>query len=89
MSSQLPSPEALQSVILDAIHSAPSGSIPDTRILEYNGISLGSGDGQAVVKSALDSLASKEVKDFFCSLMSQAEDDVGSASKTLLMSCRC
>ncbi|CAD6586165.1 MAG: Phenylalanyl-tRNA synthetase, beta subunit, cytoplasmic [Tremellales sp. Tagirdzhanova-0007] len=61
MSSSLPTTEALQAAILDSLQSSLSGSIPDTRCLEYNGKSLGSGDGQAVVKSALDSLASKEM----------------------------
>ena len=56
-----PSPEALQSHILRTLDASSSGSIPDTRQLEWNGARLQSGEEQGAVKSVLDSLASREV----------------------------
>ena len=55
----VPPVEALQSLILSTLDS--DGSIPDSRQLRYNGVPLASSDEQAVVKSALDSLWSREV----------------------------
>ncbi len=57
----LPQPEALQPYILHSLAISSTGSIPDSRQLEYNGVKLESGEEQGVVKSVLDSLASKEV----------------------------
>lgn len=53
-----PTVEATQSAVLQALATGP---IEDTRTLAVNGTPLGS-DGQAVVKAALDSLLSKEVR---------------------------
>ena len=60
--SNLPSIEDIQSQILSTLASSSSGSIPDTRQLEHDGVTLQSGEQQAVVKSVLDSLASREVR---------------------------
>lgn len=57
----LPNPEALQPLILSLLASSSDGTIPDTRKIEYNGVDLFTSDEQAVVRAALDSLASKEV----------------------------
>jgi hypothetical protein len=57
----LPNPEALQPLILSLLATSSDGTIPDTRKIEYNGVDLFTSDEQAVVRAALDSLASKEV----------------------------
>ena len=57
----VPSSEALQTQLLNTLDSSSSGSIPDTRQLEHNGVKLASSEDQGAVKSVLDSLASKEV----------------------------
>lgn len=57
----LPTPEALQSTILNLLDSSSNGSIEDSREIEYNGTKLNSVEGQEVVKSTLASLRSKEV----------------------------
>ncbi|GFZ51629.1 Phenylalanyl-tRNA synthetase alpha subunit [Saitozyma sp. JCM 24511] len=57
----LPNPEALQPLILSLLASSSDGTIPDTRKIEYNGVDLFTSDEQAVVRAALDSLASKEM----------------------------
>lgn len=53
-----PTPEATQPAVLQALSSGP---IEDTRNLSVNGATVGA-DGQIVVKAALDSLLSKDVR---------------------------
>lgn len=57
----VPSPEALQSLVLNTLASSSAGTIPDTRELANNGVKLQSLDAQNAVKSVLASLESKEV----------------------------
>lgn len=56
----LPTPEALQHIILQSLEA--SGSLSDSRELAYNGRLLQSAEEQGVVRAVLDSLASKEVR---------------------------
>lgn len=58
----LPTVEEVQSVILQTLAASPEGAIPDSRVLAVGGASLSAPEGQAVVKAALDSLLSKEVR---------------------------
>ncbi|ORY30220.1 tRNA synthetases class II core domain (F)-domain-containing protein [Naematelia encephala] len=59
--SQLPSTEQLQSLILSTLDQSSTSTIPDTRILRYGDVSLSSPDAQLGIRSALDSLVSKEM----------------------------
>lgn len=56
----LPTVEEVQTAILKALDA--SGTINDSRQLSVGASSLASPEGQAVVKAALDSLLSKEVR---------------------------
>jgi hypothetical protein len=79
----LPNPEALQPLILSLLASSSDGTIPDTRKIEYNGVDLFTSDEQAVVRAALDSLASKEVS----RVLSSDKDDAFSCFG--LRACHC
>lgn len=57
----LPTVEEVQSSILKTLDASPSGTIDDSRKLAVSSTSLGSQEAQILVKSALDSLQSKEV----------------------------
>lgn len=58
----LPTVDEVQSAILKTLDASPSGTIDDSRKLDVSGPSVASQEGQIVVKSALDSLLSKEVR---------------------------
>ncbi|OWZ33731.1 phenylalanine-tRNA ligase, alpha subunit [Cryptococcus neoformans c45] len=58
----LPTPEALQHIILQSLEA--SGSLSDSRELAYNGRLLQSAEEQGVVRAVLDSLASKEMVEY-------------------------
>ena len=57
----LPPLEALQSYILSTLAASSSGTVPDSRQLEWNGVHLTTTEQQNAVRGALDSLGSKEV----------------------------
>lgn len=57
----LPTVDEVQTAILVALDASPSGTLDDSRKLTAAGAALDSQEAQAVVKSALDSLLSKEV----------------------------
>ncbi|EIW71074.1 phenylalanine-tRNA ligase, alpha subunit [Tremella mesenterica] len=62
--SELPSVESLQSLILTTLDSSPSSSIEDTRQLKYKGVVLANPDEQNAIKAALDSLWSREMVEY-------------------------
>jgi hypothetical protein len=57
----LPTVDEVQTAILKALDASPAGTLDDSRKLSAGGTTLESQEAQAVVKSALDSLLSKEV----------------------------
>ncbi|BEI90339.1 uncharacterized protein CcaverHIS019_0304090 [Cutaneotrichosporon cavernicola] len=60
----LPTVDEVQTAILTALDASPAGTLTDSRTISAAGTLLGSQEAQAVVKSALDSLLSKEMVDY-------------------------
>jgi hypothetical protein len=56
-----PTTEALQKAILETLDASADGAIADSRELQCGGATLSGPQDQLLVKSAIDSLESKEV----------------------------